>query len=801
VASAPITVTVNVSGPVIWFVDDSAAGGGNGTLGSPFDALADADAVDAASHRIFVYSGTYSTGLTLNSSEWLVGQGAVGASFDAFMGISPPAGTTARPSINGTAPTLQSTVTAATSSVISGLAISTAANGFVASGATGFTVSSVTVASSGGTAVSVSGGANPSSATFTSVSSSGTAAGISMSAAAGTWNFGTGSLAGSGTGFSVSGGNATVTYGGTIATTAAVRPVNIASATGGTVTLAGGITASGSALGISLSSNTGATITFRGGLSLSTGGNAAFSATGGGTVNVCATADCASGSAVTNTLTTTTGTPLTVTSTTIGSSNMTFRSITASGAANGILLSSTGSSGGLVVTGDGASSTSNSTRGRTTAGASGTLTLASGGTLTNTTGDAISLSSTSNVVLRNMTITGGSNDGIDATSVTTLTIDNTRVTGKAAGYGLQGTTVSGLSIIHSEFESNATTAGVETTDIWNVKLTNPTGSGLLQHSLFRDTRETVFGTINNAANTISMTVTNCRFADASTSGVGANGFLASASSTATVSVAVTGSEFSNIDATGFQYSGTGSSGGGTVSVATSTFSQNSVDIDIAHEGLSRTVTYDISNNTLRQTAKSGGTAAATSIELALGTSATTASTLLSGTIANNVIGATGVANSGGTRGIRLEGDQAGSIRASITGNTIRETSLEGIWLRGLTTQTGRIDVTLSGNDIVADLTAVESIGLLIDSGSLQGTQGIICTAFGANTAFRGSASGYGIGAVASLGIVELQGYGGANNDSSAIMSFLDGRATTVDPASATLIDSPGLIRAGTCITP
>ena len=136
--SAAVTVTFNVTGPTIWFVDDSVAGG-NGTLGAPFQTLAQADAVDATSHRVFVYAGTYATGLTLNASEWLIGQAATGVSFDALMSITPPAGTMARPSINGAAPVLQSTVTAANSAVINGIAISTAATGFVATSVTGFT--------------------------------------------------------------------------------------------------------------------------------------------------------------------------------------------------------------------------------------------------------------------------------------------------------------------------------------------------------------------------------------------------------------------------------------------------------------------------------------------------------------------------------------------------------------------------------------------------------------------------------------------------------------------------------------
>ena len=90
-------------------------GPGDGRLTNPFKFLIanagagnDADDVDAASHRIFVYTrpGNVTAGITLNANEWLVGQGVAGASFDAFMGIAPPTGTAARPSIGGARPTL-----------------------------------------------------------------------------------------------------------------------------------------------------------------------------------------------------------------------------------------------------------------------------------------------------------------------------------------------------------------------------------------------------------------------------------------------------------------------------------------------------------------------------------------------------------------------------------------------------------------------------------------------------------------------------------------------------------------------
>ena len=105
--SAPATVTVNVAGPVIWFVNAAVAGPGTGTFADPFKTVAAADAVDAANQRIFLYDGSYANGITLNTGEWLIGQGVTGVSFDTIFGITPAAGTIARPSIGGTRPIVQ----------------------------------------------------------------------------------------------------------------------------------------------------------------------------------------------------------------------------------------------------------------------------------------------------------------------------------------------------------------------------------------------------------------------------------------------------------------------------------------------------------------------------------------------------------------------------------------------------------------------------------------------------------------------------------------------------------------------
>ena len=185
--SAPAMVTVNVAGPVIWFVNAAVAGPGTGTLADPFKTVAAADAVDAVNQRIFLYAGTYANGITLNTGEWLIGQGVTGVDFDAIFGITPAAGTIARPSIGGTRPIVQGTVALAASASVHGLNIQPGAGtqGLTASSAASLTVGEVSVTTTNAAAVNLasSGG----TISLTSVSVNGGSRGIILNGTTGTF--------------------------------------------------------------------------------------------------------------------------------------------------------------------------------------------------------------------------------------------------------------------------------------------------------------------------------------------------------------------------------------------------------------------------------------------------------------------------------------------------------------------------------------------------------------------------------------------------------------------------------------
>ncbi|HEV2890845.1 MAG TPA: Ig-like domain-containing protein [Frankiaceae bacterium] len=205
--SAPQTITFTVNGPVVWFVDTTVAAGGTGRLSAPFNTLAPATTAmgSNANNRIFVRGGNVTGNVTLPTDGWLISEAATGASFDAVMGITPPAGTIARPAVNGTQRTVTGTVTLGTNSTVRGVDISQSGGnkGLVASGKTGLTVNQMSISTGAGRAVDLSS----SSGVFSikRVDTSGADRGISLL----NTNVSTGSFTITGSGTAGSGGTIT----------------------------------------------------------------------------------------------------------------------------------------------------------------------------------------------------------------------------------------------------------------------------------------------------------------------------------------------------------------------------------------------------------------------------------------------------------------------------------------------------------------------------------------------------------------------------------------------------------------
>lgn len=357
--------------------------------------------------------------------------------------------TTGGPALNLDPLSLAATLTAAISSASPGAgAIFDAVSGTVS-------VPTIDIDGSTGNGLTI----KDSSATFTltTVNVDGTTgAGVFLNNNTGVVNINGGAIGGTndpaGNAVDVDGGNADVTIAASVTkSSAGGEVVEVTGRTGGTITFSQQITCNSGCTGLNFSGNTGGSTTFshttktvnsganaaltvasssahaisftNGGLDIDTTSGNGIDVSAGGTINI---------TGGTNTITTTStgkgfeadgGGTLTVTgnaridttagtgvgvdiqNTTIGATGVTFFSVNVDGASNGIVLNTTGSSGGLAVTGD------------------GTLTRnASGGTIQNTTGDAVSLTDTQDFSATSLDVTNpgtaaGDQHGINATNL------------------------------------------------------------------------------------------------------------------------------------------------------------------------------------------------------------------------------------------------------------------------------------------------------------------------------------------------------------------------------------------------
>lgn len=728
------TVSLTVSGPVVWFVNATTGNdtSGKGTLALPYATVTKAATVDAANHRIYVAAGTYpTTAVTLESNELLVGQGAVGASFDTLLYGStiPGTDTPARPFIGGSKPLLSrgsggSTITLGENNVIQGFSITNTGGGYAVSG-TGInaaqignlTTSDVDLGSS-----TISGsGTSPSGAVF------------------------------------LSGGNGNITVNAPITTTAG-RSVTITARTASSVTFPQAI--SDTSTGISLTNNSGATIAFSGGLTLNTGTNPAFIATGGGTVT--ATQD-NSNSIIVNTLATTTATALNVTGTNIGAAGLQFRSIstpTSSGNA-GIILRNTGSSGGLTVTGSGSP------------GSGGTIANKTGSNITTnsgiteyadgTTGTGIILINTANVSLARMQLNDFSNYAIYGNGVTNFSLTDSVISGVN---GNDGAANEG-SILFGTLGSS-TTNGLTGTATFS----NLTVSGGIEDNVV----------IRNRTGTLSqLTVSNCTVRDNANISPGNEGFLVQADGNAVITADFTACSFQRNRANGIHVI-TNDSGTMNVAVGQSgvpnsggTFTDNNIGVHFAHNS-SGTFTAAVYGATFSATTPTF----ASPINVNLGA---LASNPMQVTLEGN-----GISNANSPTGPGIRVTSNGSAGPSnilnlfANNNTISQIGNRGIEIIARDGNS-TINATVTNNSVqLTDPLAADAIR--VDAGAVAtDTVTVNLDAAGNDANTVASLNGIRIRQRFTGTTYRLEGYSGSATDNAAVANYLAGR----NPLSAVFL--------------
>ncbi len=594
--SATATINFTIAN-MVWYVNQSYGGGSgvsDGRSHRPYTTVNAAEAASAINQVIYVHTGAGNTNgdALLKSGQTLRGAGSALTVGALSLGA-------------GTKPTLTGMITLANSVNVDGFDMNTGATtAITSSGATSVAVAIGNITTSGAT----------NAITLTNTTGSVSNTGGTLTGAAG------------GAVFNVSGGTATITNAANIVQTLANRAINIASSTGGTITFSGTVSSTGTSTGINLTTNTGATINFTNTLTLNTGANAAFTATGGGTITA---------TDANSTIITTTATALNVVSTTIGAGNLKFKSISSNGSANGIVLTSTGTTGSLIVTGNGGASSDGS-----------------GGTIQATTGHAILINNACNVNLGYMNITNPGVTGIQAGPLGYVYGSNSSTTGP-----------NNVSVNHCNISDNA--GNVSTDD--GITLANTTGNISITNSSINAARHqgiTIDNVDNNMASMLisSTSVTNTP---------GGDGILIQMRGTSVMTTgtiggasAALGNTVSSNSATGIQVSNADNGNILSLNIQFNTLNANNagIDLDIAQAA---SLTATVQNNTLTNHHT-------TALNTVASTTSSGASTLTV-TFRNNNIGIAGVLDSGSGIGTGIRVANGGvNVNLTIDGNVIRE---------------------------------------------------------------------------------------------------------------------------------
>ncbi len=719
--TATVTLTIQNQN-LIWFVDASAAAGGNGTQARPFNLLTgagsfDAVASDNAGDFIFIADGNYTCGLTLLNTQTVVGDGS-SSTLSSLSGVTPVSGSSL-PAFSGADPLLSTSgsncLTLGSDNTIRGLTIgNTPATRSDLTG-TNFGTLTVLETTLNGTGRALNLDTGTLNATFDGVTSTSGANNVNLISVGGTANLGSGTLSGStGTAFNVSGGNATVTYAGNLTQNNAQRVVDVQNTTGGAINFTTGtVTGGASSTGINIDDANG-NVSFAN-LTLGTFGSrmtnqAVTINRGTGTYslgNVSIFTNNAQGIVATNAdgiINSTSGTVDAGQATAIninGPAGLTTLGMTltrvdsSGGSATGIIIQDT--NGSFIVNGDGV----NTTRGGNSSG--GVISGKSGADGSTTTGIGVYLSNASGVTLRRMTINGtNQNHGIRGVNSSNFTLEYSTVSG-----------------------TNGDSAAL---DEGSVNFDNLTGSAAITGCIIEGGFEDNLNVVNTSGTLDRLVITDCTFGFNNIAN-GNNNILLESFNPGTVfrytlqSSLIKGARADWINP---QPSSGGTMDaiiGGSTPALGNSFDNTGAN---AHPGAvangnrillqaNGTSTFNISNNTIKG-----------SLGAAIATNSGTGTAVMSGRIEDNDIGVAGTPNSGstGASGISIQSTGGGDVTVLIDGNDIRQYNNHGILftLGDEMTGTAIINATVSNNTVNTPGTILDNFnGFHLNNGTVGAT--------------------------------------------------------------------------------
>jgi hypothetical protein len=685
-------------------------------------------------------------------------------------------------------------------------------SGAIAFNATSNTVAvssaSGTISATNASAISVT--STPLNMVLTSVSaniSSGTAAsGVTLSSVTGTLNMQGGTITGgNAAAFNVSAGTANVTHSGTVSQANAQRVVNIDGTTGGTVAF-GTVTGTASTTGVNIN-NTNGNVSFTN-LNLGTSGarltqQAVTIAGGTGTYSLGAVSIFTNNVNGINALNAD-GT-INSTSGTVDSSNGTAINIdgpagittlgmtltrvdSAGGTAAGIALQDT--NGNFTVVGDG----SNTAVGGN--GSGGTISNKNGATGT-ANGNGVFMSNVSGVTLRRMTINGSNQN-----------------------HGIRGVNTSNFTM---EFVTVSGTNGEDAaTDEGSVNFSNLAGTAAITSCVIEGGFEDNLSVVNTSGTLNRLVITGSTFGN-NNSGLGNNNIRISSNGTAVLNWTLRSSTIKGVKTDWINTAANGTSTMDVVIGGPNVADGNTFDsITFPHPapapggnrvvtGAIGTHTIDIRNNTLK-----GAKGEAIRVR---GSAETGQTGTVNARVRNNIIGDAAVANSGSSEGsgIFIFGDGGSDMNVAVTDNVVRQYNNHGIRMDfGDEINDGSVfNVTVTGNSVNTPGTINTDFNAIhLNNGTIAATDNFTtCADIGGAGALMNSVAGGGKGTTPPNNVdirlrqrqsttVRLPGYGGANNNDAAVVTYLQGRNTlSTAAASNTVPTGGGFVGGAACTQP
>ena len=399
-------------------------------------------------------------------------------------------------------------------------------------------------------------------------------------------------------------------------------------------------------------------------------------------------------------VTTTTGTAVNLLN---SGGTVSFTSVSANSAANGIVLNNTTAS--FTVTGNGGTCTSVAT--------------CTGGTIQNTASHGISLNNVVNVVLNSMQITGSADSGINGATVNGFVLNNALIT---ANGNDAATDDSGVELVEL---TGSASGGANPTSI-----TNSTISNNFEFELqITNSTPTALTDLQMSGNTVS----------SNTAAAGHGNlfnFLGAGGGSANMTLTLTSGTFTGnapFTATGVQCDHSGSGGTLTCNISGATFTNNNVGPQASIAGGGQVV-FDFNGNTVIGNRSHG-------INVFADANPPFTKTI-TGRIRNNTVGTLGTAGSGSSLGfpIRVQNEGRIPVTLAITNNTVQEsTSFTGINVNvGIATVAGSAatNATITGNTVREIDSGRAVLVQQLDHLPAGGNAGTVCAEIGSNTFFN-----------------------------------------------------------------